>query len=129
VLFSDFYVQQAIEMFNHLDIAFVGIGAPIADSVLIRDGSILSHKELELLLKKGAVGDIALRFFDSHGQPVRSEVDERVIGITLEQLKCIRRVVGIAGGPEKYPSILGALRGKLINVLITDSIMAEKLLQ
>jgi len=129
VLLSDLYVRQAIEMFNHLDIVFVGIGAPIADSVLIRDGSILSHTELELLLKKGAVGDIALRFFDSQGQPVHSEVDERVIGITLEQLTCIRRVVGIAGGPEKYPSILGALRGKLINVLITDSIMAERLLQ
>jgi DNA-binding transcriptional regulator LsrR (DeoR family) len=52
-----------------------------------------------------------------------------VIGITLEQLKQTRRVVGIAGGPEKSPAILGALRGKLINVLITDSLTAEKLLQ
>ena len=129
VLLSDLYVRQAIEMFNHLDIVFVGIGAPITDSVLIRDGSILSHKELELLLKKGVAGDIALRFFDSHGQPVQSEVDQRVIGITFEQLRCIRRVVGIAGGPEKRDSILGALRGKLINVLITDSMMAERLLQ
>lgn len=129
VLLSDLYVRQAIEMFNHLDVVFVGIGAPVADSVLIRDGSILSHTELELLLKKGAVGDIALRFFDSHGQPVKSEVDQRVIGITFEQLKCIRRVVGVAGGPEKYDSILGALRGQLINVLITDSMMAERLLQ
>ncbi|HSK87693.1 MAG TPA: sugar-binding transcriptional regulator [Anaerolineales bacterium] len=129
VLLSDPYVQQATEMFNHLDLAFVGIGAPVAESVLIRDGSILSCTELDCLLQSGAVGDIALRFFDAQGQPIQSEIDQRVIGITFEQLKLIRRVVGIAGGPEKLQAIRGALRGKLINVLITDSKNAEKLLQ
>jgi DNA-binding transcriptional regulator LsrR (DeoR family) len=129
VLLSDPYVQQATEMFNHLDLAFVGIGAPVAESVLIRDGSILSCTELDCLLQSGAVGDIALRFFDAQGQPIQSEIDRRVIGITFEQLKLIRRVVGIAGGPEKLQAIRGALRGKLINVLITDSKNAEKLLQ
>ena len=129
VLLTDLYVRRAVEMFNHLEIAFVGIGAPVPDSVLIRDGSILSRAEQDGLLQKGVVGDIALRFFDAQGQPVQSEIDKRVIGITLEQLKQTRRVVGIAGGPEKSPAILGALRGKLINVLITDSLTAEKLLQ
>jgi DNA-binding transcriptional regulator LsrR (DeoR family) len=129
VLMSDLYVKQAMEMFNQLDIVFVGIGAPVADSVLIRDGSILSHAELDVLLQKGVVGDIALRFFDAQGQPIQSEIDRRVIGITLDQLQHIRRVVGVAGGPEKFQAIQGALRGKLINVLITDSVNAEKLLQ
>jgi DNA-binding transcriptional regulator LsrR (DeoR family) len=129
VLMSDLYVKQAMEMFNQLDIVFVGIGAPVADSVLIRDGSILSHAELDVLLQKGVVGDIALRFFDAQGQPIQSEIDRRVIGITLDQLQHIRRVVGVAGGPEKIQAIQGALRGKLINVLITDSVNAEKLLQ
>ena len=129
VLLSDLYVQQATEMFNHLDLAFVGIGAPVADSILIRDSSILSCEELNSLLENGAVGDIALRFFDVQGQPLQSEIDERVIGITFEQLKRTRRVIGIAGGPEKFQAILGALHGKLVNVLITDSKTAEKLLQ
>jgi DNA-binding transcriptional regulator LsrR (DeoR family) len=129
VLLTDLYVQRAMEMFNHLDLVFVGIGAPTPESLLIRDGSILSQAELDGLLQKGLVGDIALRFFDAQGQPVQSEIDQRVIGITLNQIKRTRRVVGIAGGPEKTPAILGALRGKLINVLITDSVNAEKLLQ
>lgn len=128
VLLSDTYIHQAIEMFNHLDIAFVGIGAPNLNSLLIRDGSILSTTEMECLLQAGAVGDIALRFFDAQGRPVQSEIEQRVIGITFEQLKRIPRVVGVAGGPEKFHAILGALRGKLINVLITDSKTAEMLL-
>lgn len=129
VLLSDLYIRQVIEMFNHLDIAFVGIGAPHPNSVLIRDSSILSSAELDCLLQNGAVGDIALRFFDAQGGPVQSDIDQRVIGITFEQLKRTPRVVGIAGGPEKFQAILGVLRGKLVNVLITDSKTAEKLIQ
>jgi DNA-binding transcriptional regulator LsrR (DeoR family) len=126
VLLADLFIQRAMSMFDHLDIAFVGIGTPAPESLL---GSILSSTELNTLLQNGAVGDIALRFFDIHGQPVQSEIDQRVIGITFAQLKRTRRVVGISGGVEKFQSVLGALRGKLINVLITDSINAEKLLQ
>lgn len=126
VLLSDSSIQRVINMFDHLDVAFVGIGTPKTDSLL---GSILSCEELEALLQNGAVGDIALRFFDIRGQPVQSEIDQRVIGITFAQLKRTRRVVGISGGAEKFQAVLGALRGKLINVLITDSINAKKLLQ
>jgi DNA-binding transcriptional regulator LsrR (DeoR family) len=128
VLLADLYVQRAMEMLKQLDFAFVGIGAPDPESVLMRDGSIISNSELGILLERGAVGDIALRFFDSKGQAVQSEIDNRVIGITLDQLKHAGRVIGIAGGPGKLPSIMGALNGKLINVLITDSVTAEKLL-
>lgn len=129
VLLSDPFIRQATEMFNSLDVAFVGIGAPNLNSVLLRDGSILSTEELDFLLKNGAVGDIALRFFNAQGEPVDSEINQRVIGITFEQLQHIPRVVGVAGGPGKYQAILGTVRGKLINVLITDSKNAEKLLQ
>jgi len=126
VLLADLFIQRAMSLFDHLDIAFVGIGTPTPESLL---GSILSCTELDALLQNGAVGDIALRFFDIQGQPVQSEIDQRVIGITFAQLKRTRRVVGISGGVEKFQSVLGALRGKLINVLITDSVNAEKLLQ
>ena len=129
VLLTDPYVQRAVEMFGSLDIAFVGIGDPSPESVLMRDGVIISWEELNLLLHKGAVGDIALRFFDAQGRPVVSDIDNRVIGITLEQLAQVRRVVGVAGGPGKFQAIQGALRGRLINVLITDSVTAERLLQ
>lgn len=125
---SDTYVQRALALFPKLDVAFVGIGAPTPDSVVMRDGAIITPSELEALLARGAAGDIALRFFDSYGQPVQTDVDPRVIGISLEQLAEIKRVVGVAGGPEKKDAILGALRGGLVDVLITDSITAQGLL-
>ena len=68
-----------------------------------------------------------MRFFDDVGKPVRSALQNRVIGITLPELSRVNRVVGIAGGSSKYRAIKAAVTGKLINVLITDQRTAEKL--
>ena len=127
-LLHDVHVQRAVQAFDHLDLAFVGVGAPTPDSVVLRDGSIISQSELDDLLRKGAVGDIALRFFDADGRPVPSEINDRIIGMTLDQLQRTPRVVGVSGGPAKIPALRGALAGGLINVLITDSVTAERLL-
>src|SRR5258705_3757644 len=47
----------------------------------------------------------------------------------LEQLRKVERSVGIAGGKRKFEAIRGALRGKLINLLITDRRTAERLIE
>jgi DNA-binding transcriptional regulator LsrR (DeoR family) len=124
----DGYVQKAMSAFTNLTIAVLGIGAPTPNSVTMRDGEIITNSELSDLLKLGAKGDIALRFFDAEGIPVKSDVDDRVIGVSLEELSHIHRVVGVAGGGEKEVVIRSALLGKLVNVLITDHLTAHRLL-
>jgi DNA-binding transcriptional regulator LsrR (DeoR family) len=128
-LLSDVHVQRAVEACAHLDLAVVGVGAPTPDSVTMRDGSIISQAELDDLLAHGAVGDIALRYFDVEGRCVESEINDRIIGITLEQLKRGPKVVAASGGPQKVPAIRAALRGGLIDVLVTDSVTAGRLLE
>jgi DNA-binding transcriptional regulator LsrR (DeoR family) len=81
------------------------------------------------LSERGAVGDICLRFFDANGVPVLTPLNERVIAIALADLKRVDRVVGIAGGRRKFAAIRGALRGRRINVLITDRGTAERLVK
>ncbi|HMD90727.1 MAG TPA: sugar-binding transcriptional regulator [Anaerolineaceae bacterium] len=129
VILSDSHVQRALSFFPKLTTAIVGIGSPTPDSVVMRDGSIINRVELDDLLKRGAVGDIALRFFDAYGQPVESDVNDRVIGISLQQLSRVERVVGVGGGPNKFSVIRAALRGRLINTLITDHATARQLLE
>jgi DNA-binding transcriptional regulator LsrR (DeoR family) len=75
------------------------------------------------------VGDVCLRFFDASGRPLVTELDARVIGMELRQLRGVSRCVGVAGGFRKFAAILGALRGRWINVLITDRRTAERLLK
>jgi DNA-binding transcriptional regulator LsrR (DeoR family) len=128
VYLMDDYVQKAMNAFANLTIAVVGIGAPTPNSVMMRDGDIITNAELNDLTKRGAIGDIALRFFDVEGNSVKSDVDERVIGVSLEKLSHVQRVVGVAGGAEKEAAVRAALLGKLVNVLITDQITAKCLL-
>jgi DNA-binding transcriptional regulator LsrR (DeoR family) len=127
-LVQDRFTQNALALYSKLDLAYVGIGAPTVESVVMRDGTIMNAAELEEVVRLGAVGDIALRYFDQVGLPVCSELDRRVIGITLEELKKVDRVVGVAGGRDKLAAIRGALLGKNINVLITDQHTAKELL-
>jgi DNA-binding transcriptional regulator LsrR (DeoR family) len=129
VLLEDQFVGKAMTLFDRVTLALVGIGAVEPSKLLASSGNVFSAAELDHLRAQGAVGDICLRFFDHAGQPVWTPLNERVIGISLEQLRQVKRSVGIAGGRRKFEAIRGALIGGWINVLITDCFTAEQLLQ
>jgi DNA-binding transcriptional regulator LsrR (DeoR family) len=129
VLLGDRYVREATALFADVTLAIVGIGAIEPSKMLAASGNVFSPHELDMLRARGAVGDICLRFFDAAGKPVSTPLDERVISIDLPELRRVDRVVGIAGGLRKTAAIRGALRGGLVNVLITDRSTAERLLR
>jgi DNA-binding transcriptional regulator LsrR (DeoR family) len=126
---QDPYVQDGLRRARSATLAIMGIGVPRQDSVLMRNGTTVRWRELADLTALGAVGDINLRYFDAQGQPMRSELDSRVIGLSLDELHRIERVVGVAGGAVKFDAIRAALRGHLINTLVTDHETARRLLQ
>jgi DNA-binding transcriptional regulator LsrR (DeoR family) len=127
VLFEDPFVREAMAQLDRVTVALVGIGALEPSRLLAASGNVFSPRELEALRRKGAVGDVCLRFFDERGEAIHTELEERVIGMTLEQLRHVKRTIGIAGARRKYEAILGAVRGRWVNVLITDRATAEKL--
>ena len=128
VMLGDQYVQQAMKLFAGVTLALVGIGAVEPSGLLADSGNIFTKAELNLLRQAGAVGDILLRFFDAQGEPVRTALDNRVVAMALPQLRRVDRAVGVAGGRRKHEAILGALRGRLVNVLITDCFTAQWLM-
>ena len=127
VLREDPYVQEAITLFDEVSLALIGIGAVEPSDLLAKSGNTFSEAELEILRREGAVGDILLHFFDADGQPIKSSLDHRVMSMNLEQIRRADRAVAVAGSRRKQDAILGALRGKWINVLITDCFTAERL--
>jgi DNA-binding transcriptional regulator LsrR (DeoR family) len=128
VMLRDHFVQEAVRLMSAVTLALVGIGAIEPSRMLASSGNVFSGAELETLRAQGAVGDICLRFFDSEGAPVVLPLNERVIGMDLNQLRKTPRVVGVAGGSRKTAAIRGALVGRLVNVLITDYNTAGRLL-
>jgi DNA-binding transcriptional regulator LsrR (DeoR family) len=125
---SDAQIAAVLQLAAGADVALVGLGAPTPHSIVLRTGTILSGEDLERLQELGAVGDIALRYMDRDGNPIDLEINERIIGLTIEQIRKIPRVIGIAGGIDKHKMIRAALHGKILNVLVTDLSAAEALL-
>jgi deoxyribonucleoside regulator len=52
-----------------------------------------------------------------------------VVGISPQALRNIDTVIGMAGGADKIEAITGALRGGFINILVTDELTAERVLE
>ena len=123
---EDPHIRVALKQYDALDTAFVGIGS-LASNPLLTDGRTLPPAIYRELVAARAIGDIALRFFDASGSFVRTSLDDRLLGVTAEQLRNAKRVVAVAGGPEKVDAICAALGSGIIDVLVTDQITAEAL--
>ena len=127
-LLNDPQIADTLSLGKKSDIAIIGLGSPKMTLPAVSAG-ILSNEEMDDLMKEGAVGDVCLHFINSQGLPLQSEMDERVVAISLDQLKKIPKVIGVAGGIQKYEIVKGSLLGEYIDVLITDSALGKKLLQ
>lgn len=128
-LLADVSCRQALERFDSLSALLVGIGAIPPSRMLRESGNVFSDRDLADLKAAGAVGDVCMRFYDSQGRHVKTAFDERVIGISTEQIHKTRRRIGVAGGRRKFDAIRAALRGRWISTLITDLETGRRLLR
>lgn len=127
-LLLDKNIKDVLEMSKNATIALVGIGTMDKESLLFKKGHLSSSWHSELL-KRGAVGDVCMRFFKLDGTPCNEDLDDLIVGIELEDLKKVRTVICVAGGVNKAQAILGALKAKIPKVLVTDKMTAEKILE
>ncbi|WP_276316190.1 sugar-binding transcriptional regulator [Paenibacillus lignilyticus] len=124
---TDRHIQNILELGKKANIAIVTVGAPTEDSVLIK-ANYFNENELRMIFEKGA-GDICSRYFNLDGVICSQELNQRTIGIDLEDLKKKEKSILVAGGIRKVDGIYGALRGRYTNVLITDQFTAKYLLE
>ena len=122
-------IREALAVARSVDVALVGIGnVSYGSSAALLADLDLDEQQLAEFSAQEPVGDICARFFDRDGRPVTAAVEDRVIAITLDELRRIPLVAGVACGTAKAHGTLGALRGGLVDVLICDSPLATRLL-
>ncbi len=128
-LLNEESISDVLELSRRADIALVGIGSHGSPS----SEEVLRHFHLTKpendKVSKAYAGDISARFYDSNGRSISSEMDNRVIGITLEELSAIPHVIGIAAGKEKALGVIGASRAGLVHTLVTDVACAGEVLK
>jgi deoxyribonucleoside regulator len=124
---EDRHIRRVLDMGRNANIALFSVGIPTNDSVIVQ-ADYVSKEELEVIHTK-SVGEICSRFFDEKGKLIHKELNERTIGIDLQELSTKEKSILAAGGPKKVEAIYGALEGGYANVLITDHFTARALLE
>jgi DNA-binding transcriptional regulator LsrR (DeoR family) len=129
-------VRRIYEGAHDVDIALVGIG--LIGEATAGFCSLAAFYEVSVrrLRALGVVGEINYHPYDRQGRIVdRMELrplTQRVLGVTAARLRELsasyrKLVIAVAGGPDKRDAILGAMRGRFANVLITDEDTASAL--
>ena len=120
LLMDEPHIQEHFHSLSRAKVALVGLGSTRPElSAQFRSGHI-SMEDAQTLRSEGAVGDICGRYIDIDGNPCETPLMDRIISATLEEIKRIPTVIGVACGEEKKDIITGALKGRYIDVLITD---------
>jgi deoxyribonucleoside regulator len=122
-------INETLNRVKNASIALVGIGEIEQALSIVHRSNILDEASIQVLHEQNAVGAACSQYYDITGRPISGKVNNRVVGLPLDNLKDIPRVVAIAIGEYKAKAIFGALRGKIVNVLITDDLTAECVLR
>ena len=119
-------VAQAIGRFADLTKALITTGAWIPGQSTVVDA--LGADEYEQDRRAGVVAEVCGIQLDADGQPVRTSLSERIIGIGAQQLRSVPEIITIAYGEEKANAVQAAVRGGFATTLITHASLAGALL-
>ncbi|HTP59508.1 MAG TPA: sugar-binding domain-containing protein, partial [Spirochaetia bacterium] len=120
-------MKAILEMWRATTIAVVSVGAPPVAREM--DGSRVPARRRKSAPPEALpIGDICARYFDVKGRFVEDELSARIIGIPVESLRRIPKVLCVAAGLEKAYSLLGALKTGCVTILVTDERTATALL-
>ncbi len=113
------YYKKLYDLWNDIDIAIIGIGN---NEIIQTFGKVFGYNEKGVC----AIGDISTHFFDIDGKFV--QLYENTLCASKENLKNAKQTIAIACGDNKTEAIIGALRTKAVDTLITDEYTAKRIL-
>ena len=122
-------VRDVIRIAEESDIALVGLGSlDPSVSTLLRN-HLQTEEELFQLQQAGAAGEVCGKYYDARGMVMDTEFNDHTVSIDIRKLRQMKFVIGVAANAAKVEPILGAVRGGLINILVTDADSARLLLK
>jgi DNA-binding transcriptional regulator LsrR (DeoR family) len=109
------------------DLRLVGIGQMDQSAQILVDGFV-TRQELFDLMRRGAAGELTGWAFDADGRIIEGGTNGRLTSIP-PRVPAAALTVAAAVGKGKVSAIQAALKGRLINGLITDEATASAILK
>lgn len=108
------------------DLKLIGIGQMDQKAQMHVDGFV-TREELTEMMRLGAIGEVTGWAYDAGGHVIDAGTNRRLTSIPPD-VPARAMTVAAALGPAKIPAIRAALKGRLINGLITDEATARAIL-
>ncbi|WP_040825077.1 sugar-binding transcriptional regulator [Nocardia jiangxiensis] len=125
---QDSVLGLAIALGRDAEVMMFGVGT-VSTATTLFEGSYLDTALLDELRGLGAVGEIGGRFFRADGTDLPGSLAARTVSVGLDAIRACGCTVLISGGESKHQAVLGALRGGLATILVTDIECARWLLE
>jgi len=122
-------IELTLKASRKADILLLGIGNLDPKSSRYVQADMISADQIKVLEGEGAVGDIGGMFYNIDGDLQPCSYNERMIGLTMGEMKQIPNTIAVAMGRKKVKAILGALRTGVIKILSTDLETARAVLK
>lgn len=120
-------IKSQLARFDEFDRTVFSVGNCDANTHIVQT-AIASKADFDWYKSQGAVGVLCGRFIDVDGNHIEGSMDDRMIGITLAELR--RKASGtlVAGGPSKLRAIQATLAGGYVSHLVIDNETAQQLM-
>lgn len=118
-------IKEPLSLAKNADVILTSVGSITHKTWL----DFLQPQSLEVLEARGAVGHIGGHFYDMDGQEIKTSLIDKMIGISLSDMKTCKEVVCVAYKEKKSEAVLGALKGGFVDTLIVDEFCADGILK
>lgn len=127
VLERQYFIRTVLDAARNADIALVGIGCTFRYAE-VREAYLHGYDAADTLDSRIIKGDLSYNYFDKNGNLYECEWNHLRMGLDLDEIRNIPEVICAASEPEKAESIYIAAKHRLVNTLIINESIAQKLL-
>lgn len=128
-LLKDPVLDKALGLMKHCNVLLSSLGRFDVSGDMPNWSGYMTARHREEMSYLGAVGSLCARFFDINGNLLDCDWNRKCIAIPWEDMRAADLHVAVVSGLSKIYPILGALRGKLVDVLITDAMTASYVIE
>ncbi len=122
-------VKEILDIARRANVALLGVGAVNDETSRFVQFTALTAGDMRKIAEScHGVGEIGGQIYDINGCSCAREYADRVIGLTLDEMKSIPFTIGVAAGTYKSLPLYGALRGGYLRALVTDDAAARGVL-
>jgi DNA-binding transcriptional regulator LsrR (DeoR family) len=127
-IMADSNFEQVRKLWRRLAAVVLGVSGLGMDTSVYR-GGIFNRNDLAVMRSRGGVCATNFIILDSEGRPISTPFSERIVCLSVPEMKDLRNVVVVAAGDNKVEPLRALLKSRLANVLVTDVSCALALLE